>query len=66
MNSDEATIFSSPGSMSSAERAAVKSGEKRGEAVAMAERPEHYGCIGSMDNKRYRENYDKIDWSDND
>lgn len=64
MNSDEATIFSSAGSMSSAERDAIKSGEKRGEKMAMAERPEHYGNIGSRNNKLYRENYDKIDWSD--
>ena len=64
MHNDESTIFSSPGSMSSAERSAVKSGEERGKRVAMAERPKHYGNIGSINMNKYRENFDKIDWSD--
>ena len=63
MDNEESTIFSSPQSMSADERAAVKSGEERGKRVAMAERPEHYGNIGSRNNIQYRNNYDKIDWS---
>ena len=63
MENDESTIFTSPQCMSSAERSAVKSGEERGKRAAMAERPEHYGNIGSRNMKKYRENYDKIDWS---
>ncbi len=63
MENEESTIFTSPQCMSSAERSAVKSGELRGKRAAMAERPEHYGNIGSVSPKRFRENYDKIDWS---
>lgn len=42
------SIFSSNSTMTSAEREAVKKGEKRGEAEAMKERPEYYGNIGSL------------------
>jgi hypothetical protein len=63
MDNEESTIFTSPQQMSSEERSAVKSGEARGEIAAMAERPEYYGNIGSRDHKKYRDNYDKIDWS---
>jgi hypothetical protein len=63
MDNEESTIFTSPQQMSSEERSAVKSGEARGKQMAMAERPEHYGNIGSRDHVKYRENYDKIDWS---
>ena len=48
MDNEESTIFTSPQCMSSAERSAVKTGEERGKRVAMAERPEHYGNIGSL------------------
>lgn len=63
MDNEESTIFTSPQCMSSAERQAVKTGEKRGKRAAMAERPEHYGNIGSSKPALYRENFDKIDWS---
>ena len=49
MDNEESTIFIAPQSMSSEERSAVKSGEERGKRAAIAERPEHYGCIGSED-----------------
>ena len=39
----DTTIFTSPQDMTSEERSAVKSGEKRGERVAMAEDPERFG-----------------------
>ena len=48
MDNEESTIFTSPQQMSSAERSAVKTGEDRGKRVAMSERPEHYGNIGSL------------------
>jgi hypothetical protein len=48
MENEESTIFTSPQCMSSAERSAVKSGEDRGKKAAMAERPEYYGNIGSL------------------
>lgn len=48
MDNEESTIFTSPQCMSSAERSAVKSGEERGKKAAIAERPEHYGNIGSL------------------
>ena len=48
MNNDESTIFTSPQCMSSEERSAVKTGEARGKKMAMLERPEHYGNIGSL------------------
>lgn len=63
MDNDESTIFTSPQQMSSEERSAVKKGEARGKRMAMAERPEHYGNIGSISAKKYRDGYDKIDWS---
>lgn len=63
MDNDESTIFSSPQSMSSEERSAVKTGEERGKKMAMLERPEHYGCIGNSNPSKYRKNYGKIDWS---
>ena len=50
------TIFTSPQSMDSDERAAVKSGEARGKKVAMAERSEHYGCIGSINHRQNTKN----------
>ncbi len=42
------TIFSSRNTLSSAEREAVKKGEKRGEAAVVAANPEKYGNIGSI------------------
>ncbi len=52
----ETTIFSSRDSMTSEERTAVKTGAARGKRVSMSERPEHYGCIGSVDSIRYGKN----------
>ena len=64
MDNPESTIFTSPQQMSSEERSAIKKGEERGKRMAMAERPEHYGNIGSINWKKYRANYDKIDWTE--
>ena len=63
MDNEDSTIFTSPQCMSSGERSAVKSGEARGKRMAMLERPEHYGNIGSISPKSYRQGYEKIDWS---
>lgn len=53
MDNEESTIFTSPQQMSSEERSAVKSGEARGKRMAVAERPEHYGNIGSINSIAY-------------
>ena len=52
---DNKTIFS--GDLDSEERAAVKSGEKRGEREAMAEDPERFGMARqrALGRKRYEE-----------
>lgn len=65
MTGAETTIFNSRDSMTSDERAAVKSGEKRGEKAAMAEHPKRFELAGqrAKGRKQYEENYDKIDWS---
>jgi len=54
LGDDTTTVFSSPQSMDSAERDAVKSGENRGKKMAMLERPEHYGCIGNTNNRKLK------------
>ena len=54
---DDKTIFS--GDLDSEERAAVKSGEKRGEREAMKEDPERFGMArqGALGRKKYAEGY---------
>lgn len=63
LGDDNSTIFS--GDLDPSERAAVKSGEKRGERVAMQENPERFGLAGerARNRKAYAKNYAKIDWS---
>lgn len=48
---DNKTIFTSD--LDPEEKVAVASGEARGKRVAMAERSEHYGCIGNTDTVKY-------------
>ena len=60
LGDDTTTVHSSPQSMSSAERDAVKKGEARGKCEYMKEHPK-CGLVGAT--PQYRENYDKIDWS---
>lgn len=57
LGDDTTTIFSSPQSMDSDERDAVRKGEARGKLEAMKERPEHYGCIGNENTIKYRKGY---------
>lgn len=54
---DDKTIFS--GDLDSEERAALKSGEKRGERVAMAEDPERFGLARqrALGMRKYGINY---------
>ena len=54
---DNKTIFS--GDLDSSERDAVKSGEKRGERMAMAEDPERFGLARQRGKnmRKYEENY---------
>ena len=51
------TIFS--GDLDSEERSAVKSGEKRGEKIAMQEDPKRFGLArqGALGRKKYAVNY---------
>ena len=57
----ERTIFNSPQSLDSDERDAVKKGENRGKKAAIADRPEHYGNIGSINSRQYAKNRAEID-----
>lgn len=52
----DTTIFSSRDTMTTHERDAVKTGEKRGENIVMTENPEKYGCIGSIKQRVYDKN----------
>ncbi len=61
LGDDDKTIFSSPQSLDSDERDAVKKGEARGKREYMKEHPK-CGLVGAT--PRYRKNYDLIDWSD--
>lgn len=65
LGDDTTTIFSSPQSMDSAEREAVKKGEDRGKRIAVAEDPERFGLARqrALTKKQFDENYAKIDWS---
>lgn len=60
LGDDTTTIFSSPQSMGSDEREAVKKGEARGKREYMKEHPK-CGLVAAT--PQYRKNYDKIDWS---
>lgn len=55
------TIFSSTGSMTSEERTAVKSGEKRGARALVAENPKRFGLVRqrAKNMRKYEENYKK-------
>ena len=55
----ETTIFSSRDTMTSAERVAVKSGEKRGERIAMKENPKRFSLAKSaaINKKKYDAGY---------
>ena len=59
LDGTDTTIFTSPQDMTSEERSAVKSGEKRGERVAMAEDPERFGLARqrALGMKKYEEGY---------
>jgi hypothetical protein len=65
LGDDTTTIFSSPQSMDSDERDAVKKGEARGKREAMKEDPKRFGLARqrALNKKKYDECYDKIDWS---
>ena len=58
----DTTIFTSGSDMTSEERSAVKSGEKRGERVAMAEDPERFGLARQrgLGRKKYEEAFERI------
>jgi len=56
------TIFSNPQSLSSEERAAVKSGERRGELQFVKDNPEKFGQKVHK-GMAYNEGYAKIDFS---
>lgn len=60
LGDDNKTIFS--GDLDSEERAALKSGEKRGERIAMAEDPERFGMARqkALGRKKYEESYVRI------
>ena len=60
LGDDDTTIFSSPQSMDSAERDAVKKGEARGKLGYVEEHPK---CRLKANTKAYDEGYGKIDWS---
>lgn len=59
LGDDNKTIFTSPSDLDSEERAAVKSGEKRGERVAMQEDPKRYGLARQrgLNKRKYDEGY---------
>ena len=65
LGDDTTTIHSSPQSMSSAERAAVKKGEARGKREMMAAHPERFGLAGELGRckEQFDKGYAKIDWS---
>ncbi len=57
LGDDETTIFSSRDTMDTAEREAVKSGEKRGEKMAMLDDPDRFAAAGSK--AKGKKNWDK-------
>lgn len=65
LGDDTTTIHSSPQSMSSAEREAVKKGEARGKREMVAAHPEHFGLVRqrSIGQKKFKAGYEQIDWS---
>ena len=62
LGDDDKTIFSTD--LDSEERAAVKSGEKRGEREAMAADPERFGMARARARNRakYAVGFDRIKW----
>lgn len=66
LGDDTTTIHSSPQSMSSAEREAVKSGEARGKREMVAEHPKRFGLAraSGKGKKQFDKGYKQIDWSD--
>ena len=52
----ETTIFSSRDTMTTPEREAVKIGENRGKKKVMAENPEKYNNIASINDRQYVKN----------
>ena len=62
---EEKTIHTTGSDMTFEERSAIKTGEKRGERVAMAENPERFGMARARarNKTRYDKNYPNIDWS---
>jgi hypothetical protein len=52
----DTSVFSSRDTMTTHEREAVKKGEKRGENITMAENPEKYGNIASINQRQYNKN----------
>ncbi len=65
LSDDTTTIHSSPQSMSSVERAAVKKGEARGKREAMAADPKRFSLARQRgkNKKRFDDRYELIDWS---
>ncbi len=65
LSDDTTTVHSNPQSMSSAERAAVKTGEARGKREMMAAHPERFGLAGELGRckRQFDEGYNQIDWS---
>ena len=59
---DSTTIFTSPQDMTSEERSAVKSGEKRGERGAIEEDPKRFGLARQrgLNKRKYDTNYRRI------
>ena len=65
LGDDTTTIHSSPQSMTSAEREAVKKGESRGKRQMMAAHPERFGLAGELGRckEHFDAGYEQIDWS---
>ena len=65
LGDDTTTIHSSPQSMTSAEREAVKKGEARGKREMVATHPERFGLAGELGRckNQFDEGYEQIDWS---
>lgn len=59
LSGNETTIFTAGSDMTSEERTAVKSGEKRGEREAMREDPKRFGLAreAGKNLRTYEENY---------
>lgn len=65
LGDDTTTIHSSPQSMTSAEREAVKKGEARGKREFVAANPKRFGLARELGKgkRQFDKGYEQIDWS---